>query len=433
MVTIDLGVMSGEPPEPVSRGIPPGTRRAVAVALCVALAGGLLTGSARAGEGALPGVRVPAAEVDPFFPAGDRLYVAGPATLTAFAVPGGERLWQQPVPPRFQVVWVEAGSGDTLLAMLQNWDNTQHALALDRDTGETRWSRQAGWPMVTEGEVTVFGRSGDGTGKPIAWEAVRTATGERLWRREFPAEAYWTPFPDDPGRVLVMLPGDQAQVWDLVENRMLSSAQASSQAGVSIDGDRALVLWPTIDRVNVTAYALPGLERLWAREYEGGLRLGACGPEVLCAGTDLEDRVLALDPDTGEALWESAEYSWLTRAGPLLLADGPVRTAGVGAFDRGDVSLLAADIRTGRTIRDLGRWRVIGSRTPQAAANPVVVARFALAPAPATIAEVDQATMTVRVLAQVRAVAGQCYAEHDALFCRLQDGAIGMWDLSAVR
>jgi outer membrane protein assembly factor BamB len=437
MVTIDLGVLSEEPPEPPSRGYPPRSRRTAAILVGLALTGGLLSASGRPADGALPGVRLPADGSDQYFRAGDRLLVlapevstdsAVPQTLTAYTAPGGERLWQRTLEPRFGVMWVQ-DLDDVLLLMLQNWSNEQRALAVDPATGATRWSRASGWPISAENGAVVLSAESNDPATPVGWEAVRASDGEVLWRREFPPLSYGSLLPDGTGRVLMTLPDMEIQVWDPAANRMLSSTRLPEAAGVTMDADRALAVNATFGRADVTGYSLPGLERLWRHEYPDGLQLTSlCGPEVLCAATDGQGKVRVLDPGSGDVLWESEAYSWIFRAGPVLLGVGADRVGAVLTAS----PLVALDLRTGRAVKDFGRWQLIDFETSHLTGDPVVVARYDPAQNTAIVAALDPRALTLRVLVQVRGTE-DCMAERDVLLCRFADGAIGMWDLAAAR
>jgi outer membrane protein assembly factor BamB len=434
MVIIDLGVMSEEPPEPPPRRVPPRSRRIVALLACLVLAGGLLAASGPAGDGVPPGVRVPSVDTDSYFVDGDRLYVVEGAgtsesqSLVAYTAPGGERLWQQTMEPRLAAVGVR-DLGEVVLVVLRGGENDQRSVALEPDTGETRWSHDGGWPMATGAGTAVFGRENGEPDTPVLWEAVRITDGERLWWHEFPPLSYGAPLTEGSGLVLMTLPDQTIQVWDMIAHRMVSSARPPDGAGISVDADRALAIVARLGRTDVVAYALPGLERLWEREFTSGLQLSMCGPEVLCAGPDAQDSVRVLDPGTGEVLWENAAYSWMIRAGPVLLGAG---TQGPGA-STGTGPLLAADVRTGRLIKDFGRWELIDLGPLRHDDDTVVVADFDSETATAIIAELDLTAMTLRVLVQARDIDRDCYSRRDVLVCRFLGGGVGMWDLRVAR
>ncbi|MFI5842340.1 hypothetical protein ACIA8K_21755 [Catenuloplanes sp. NPDC051500] len=432
MVTIDLGVMSEEQPREPPRSSPRSWRTAAIVA-CLALTGGLLSASDRVAGGAVPGVRLSVTGSDQYFRAGKSLLVlASPAesqTLTAYSVPGGGQLWQRVLDPRRGVMWVE-DLGDVLLLMMQDGSNGQQAMAVDPATGETRWTRTSGWPMSKGDGIVVLSAENGDERTPVVWEAVRTSDGEPVWRREFPPLSYGAGLPGRPGRALLTLPDQQVQLWDVMANRMLSSARLPEDTGISVDADRALAVKTELGRVVVTGYTLPGLEPLWQREFPPGLQLNSlCGPEVLCTGTDGQDMVRLLDPDTGDLMWESDAYSWVFRAGPVLLGVGadPV-SAGLTLSP-----LTAVDPRTGRALKDFGRWQMIDFETSDSAGESIMVASYDRARTGAIIAELDPRALTVRVLMQVRDTDQDCSAVGDVLVCRFTDGAIGMWDLAAAR
>ncbi|MDR7273523.1 outer membrane protein assembly factor BamB family protein [Catenuloplanes atrovinosus] len=440
MVSIDLGVVSDPGPEPpVSRPRPRLTARArrwTAAAVCLVLAGGLLGASARPESDALPEVRLSFGPTDSYYPAGDRLYVVGPhaqvpsaepRTITAYSAPGGERLWQRPLAIKGALNGLSE-AGDTLLLHVSTGDQYPMMVAVDAETAEPRWSTDAFWPVVMNAEFVVTSSEGSAAEEPLTWEALRTGTGERLWRREFPAGSYTIHVDQHGEQLMVVLPRGRAELWDVRANRMLAAVEAPGlSGGMGVAGRVALSIDSGPDGADVTAYTLPDLRPLWQREFADGLGLAGCGSAVICAANQDQDRTFGLDPATGEVLWENRRYGWYSEAGSLLLAEGEIQQGETSALIVTD-SLVVVDARTGRTVKDFGSWQRIYGDTVHGPSR-IVVAHFDREAGTGLVAEVDVDALSLRVLGLVHGIGSDCSVERDVMICRMLDGGTVMWDL----
>ncbi|MDP9796943.1 outer membrane protein assembly factor BamB [Catenuloplanes nepalensis] len=435
MVIIDLGVVSDPEPEPASsRPSTPRTRRLIAAGLCLVLAGALLGASARPVRDALPEVRLPMGPTDSFYLAGERIYLVGPETqaygpmertISAYTAPGGELLWQRPLMLDGPLNGITP-AGDTLLLHVSSTEFQQMTVALDAATAEPRWTAQVGWPVLMDADTVVFTSEGSG-GDQLAWIALRTSTGEQLWRRDFPAGAFTVYVGDPEGQLMVGLPDERIELWDLRANRRLAEARTPESSAVSVTNGVVLTGIPGTGLTDVVAYSRPDLRRLWQREVLGGIGQVGCGEQVLCVGTEMQDRTLGLDPATGEQLWESPAYGWYTESGSLLLAEGQIQREGGSTFiDSGPI--VALDGRTGRTIKDFGSWRRL-RWGPDMSEQRIVAAHFDAVAGTALVAEIDLDALSLRVLGRIDGVGPDCFAERDVLVCRSLDGSVGMWDL----
>jgi outer membrane protein assembly factor BamB len=432
-VSIDLGVISDEQPAPTSSRPGPGAWRLIASAACLVLAGGLLGASAVPVRERLVEARVPLGPTDANFVLGDTLYVVGPEadayttvprTITAFTVPGGERRWEHPWAFDTPVMWFSL-AGDVLLGSVGNRSDDQQVVALDAGTGAPLWKRAGGSPRFETADSLLFVTDTGVHGEPVVWERVRTSTGERLWRRDFPPGTSSQPMggwnaPDE--RMLATLPGGRVEIWDTAADRMLNAADLSLAEPLSVVGAVGLASARTAAGDTLTGYSLPDLRPSWTREFGTLAGLGGgCGAAVVCVHTGEETTVTALDPATGETLWENGTYSEFLSVGPMLLTDGRMsQDPGTG--------LAAVDPRTGRTLRNLGPWTLARGETGPDPAHTVVTSSTASGTG-VLVAEWDLRALTLRVIGRVDAVDDSCHAEGTVLFCRTPDGATGMWRL----
>ncbi|GAB7050832.1 outer membrane protein assembly factor BamB family protein [Catenuloplanes indicus] len=433
MVSIDLGVVSDLRPEPApSVPRPPRTRRAIGAVLCLVLTGALLGGSARPAANVLPEVRVPMKPADAFFLAGDRLYVVSPQTgasgptnrtISAYTAPGGEPVWQRSLMLDGVINGITA-AGDGLLLHLSSADYTERMLLLDAGTAVPRWSVEAAWPLLFDGDTMVISSAGDA----LTWRAVRIATGEQLWRREFPAGAFLLWASSGDGQTVVALPDDRIELWDLRANRLLAGTRVPDTESVTVTDGVVLAMTYGVGGVDVVAYSRADLRRLWQREFPRGLlHTAGCGVQIICTSDEERERMVGIDPATGDRIWEQPAFGWYTEIGPMLLAEGDIRHEGGGTVvDSGPI--VAMDSRTGTTIRDFGRWRRIRHEEVPAARR-TIVAHFDPLANTALVAEIDLDRMALRVLGRVRGVGPDCTVQRTVMTCMMLDNSVGMWNL----
>lgn len=423
MVTIDLGVMSEEPSPPDSSR--PRSWRTAGLAVCLVLAGGLLTASAPAERQTLPGVFFGPGDGEHIQLIGDRLYSLAPeaSLVTAYTVANDEPVWRWR-PDGGHTITLLAGAGDLLLVALEEDENTREFVALDAATAELRWRYPTARHPVVLGDVVLF--ASETFDDPITWDAVRLSDGARLWQRELPSGSYPVLSPDTPGRMLMAAPDGRIESWDLATGRVLASARTPDYAAVTVDGGTVVAAVPGTRNTGFLAFSPDGLEPLWERDHPGLLRVTGCGPAVICVGTETSDRSMVLDPVTGDLLWESESYSALTQAGPVLLSGG---VTGDGAVIG---PLVALDIRTGRVIKDFGGWRRIEYDQAPGAERTVIMSTDASG-VTQIVAELDARAGSVRVLGVIHDSDAECHAAHGRLSCWLEDGGVGVFDLPVAR
>ncbi|MFI5842341.1 PQQ-binding-like beta-propeller repeat protein [Catenuloplanes sp. NPDC051500] len=426
-VSIDLGVISDEQPAPPSSRPGPGIWRTVASAAALLLAGGLLGASGAPVHERPVEARVPMGPHDALFVAGDTLYVVGPEadsyttlprTITAFTVPGGERQWQHPLDTSAPVMWLTA-AGDVLLATTGARPDDQKVVALDSRTAKPLWERAGASPQLIDDDSVLFVAEPGVDSAPVVWERVRTSTGERLWRREFPPATSSQPMNVwDTGdqRMLATLPGGRTEIWDTATNRMLSTADLSLETPLSVFETVGLASDATATGTTLIGYSMPDLRKTWTREFGSIVDIvGRCGAGLVCLRTGEPAVVSALDPATGDVLWENRTYEYFEQWGPVLLTDGR------WSPDQRD-GLAAVDPRTGQTLRDFGPWTLARYEPEPDPAYTVVTSVDAERTA-VLVAELDLRALTLRVIGQVDAVKDSCHAEGTVLFCRTPDGA----------
>lgn len=442
---IELGEVRGEPAaEPGGRH--PRRHRAllatVAVALTVLGLGGSAAVAGSAYVGSVPLNLGQAMEVD-----GDRLYVVdrqqvqaagGGRRVLAYRLPDGARLWDVVVPfsgGEFGTLLTVRG---VLLTARYDVDGGNEIIALDAATGAPRW-RRSGWPLGVGDRSSGLMLVGDDNGLPGSSgalnlvAAVRTETGEVAWEYRPPPGAIvrtgWDGTVDGATHLVTGLPSGRVEVRDPADARLVAVVVADPGPPVPpeardqlpdwlfVVGDLLMVQGPR--RGSFTAYGLPDLGRRWSTTVEDG-RVAwyagqSCG-DVLCLQLGSQE-VRALDRRTGRTRW-TAGWAYLERVGPLLLAsraDGPYGRA---------TDLWLVDPATGRSVRELGRWGIVGRR---AVGGDVVVVSQDLLARRTWFGVVDPATRDVHVVGVANGVIGECRLGRDSLLCRRTDLSVGIW------
>jgi outer membrane protein assembly factor BamB len=442
MAAIERGEVSAEPPvtdEPVTRPARPRSRPLrVGVLLLLLLA--TMAGGAPAAR-PLPEAGVPARLGATVFATGGRLLVADPVHigedgqwLTAYRLPGGERLWRVPLPLRGNVgPW--AVSDGTLL-MSAEWGSVipPETVALDLVTGTERWRRVAWLEGVTStGDVMLWtsqpGDWAEGAERPGTLRAVARETGSERWSLPLAAGAIRAYQRDDgwvwgesPLRLAVIaLPDGEIQVRDLgtgqVRRAVRPPAPRSGRWYVVEVTDDLLVL--NSRAVEAVVYGLADLTPRW--KVTRGTSPREFGPlpcaELLCLYGETGG-LRAFDPVTGSVRW--SDQRW----GVPLAVDGRL----VAAEAKGSASrarpLTVLDPATGEVLGDLGTWEVIGraQRGGLVAVRPGPDGRI-------WVARLDVRKRTTHLLGRLAEVSGECQTAAGALFCRQMNGSIGTWRL----
>lgn len=362
VIELDVAAPWEPPASPVRL---PRLRRWLAVALALAAVLALAGGSAPRRPLA-PAFTLDGAVLD-FLARGDSLYVARYAEprgtlVEAYRFPGGRLRWSRVLAPGTRLVHASerrltvadddaAGAGPMLAG-------------LDATSGRTAWSR-LGYERLAVTDTVVVGtppeaRSGVITGMV----AFGSDDGAVRWSTELPPGTRTGDPPDigfqpAPGSgVAVVLPGGRVQARDVDSGELRWDVQVDVTwpvRGLLVLGDVA-VLYPlsrgTTDPATPVAVDLGTGRVLWRAERTA--RLGPCAG-ALCDLAEAGTR--ALDPRTGLTLWRQAGWhlaGTLDERHAVVTAGGPV-----DAYTAAPAAVL--DARTGRRVRELGAWRVLGS------------------------------------------------------------------------
>ncbi|MGN9908303.1 outer membrane protein assembly factor BamB family protein [Phytohabitans sp. LJ34] len=430
---IDLGEMRHETevsmPEP--RRMPVRWRLAWALAGLVALAAAL--GPAVPTPAALIEATIPARLGDMTFATGEQFYVvtsdraegAGPRTITAYALPDAQRLWQAPLPLSGALRGVGATAGQLLVRTQPELPQQVETVSIREATGQIAWRRRALFEGMTpvRGQVLLW-TSPDGT--PTAstgqdtLEAVDPVTGAVRWSYRVP-NGGWLSYRyagQALTHVVTLLPAGRVEVRDAEDGRILSAADllpprppSVPATYVQFTGDLMLVRQESM----VTAYDLNGLDRRWTAAVDLPTEyVPDCG-DTLCVTSQLGG-VRVLDPATGRTLWSDPTRTYAGRSGGHLVA--AVRTRD------GLTDLTVLDPETGRTVEHLGVWTLI---SPPGADGKLIGMRTDLATSRAWLAHLDPASGRARFFGLVGGVTRDCEVQAGAVICRRLDATIGVW------
>jgi outer membrane protein assembly factor BamB len=382
---------------------------------------------------ALTETTIPARLGDTAFAVGEQFYVvtsdrttlAGPRTITAYALPDAGRLWQAPLRLAGALRGVGAAAGQMLISTQPELLEQVESVSIREATGQIMWRRRALFEGVTPGGRVLLWTSPDGT--PTAstgqetLEAVDPVTGAVRWSYRVPAGGWLSYRYADkaPTHVVTLLPAGRVEVRDVEDGRVLAAADllpprppSTPASYVQFAGDLLLVRGgPT-----VTAYGLERLDRRWAAAIDLATEYVASGcGDTLCVISHIGG-VRAIDPATGRMLWADPTRTFVRRAGDYLVAE-------VRARD-GSTALSVLDPATGHELEWLGNWTMIA---PPAADGELIAMRTDLATSRAWLARVDPATGGARFFGVVGGVTGDCEVRAGAVICRRLNATIGVW------
>ncbi|MEV4810309.1 outer membrane protein assembly factor BamB family protein [Micromonospora avicenniae] len=379
-------------------------------------------------------VSLPAALGSEALIAGDLYLVVEPTgadgsqrRLDAYRLPGGERIWQAPLPVPGRYWGMSLRDGMLLIAGYEVTEGDPPGtvtIALDPATGQFRW-QQPGSPLPVKGGGLLLETSDAEQGGTL--RVVDSCCGRVRWRADTPAGQLTFRSTEAGVDRLVHSTADgqvvvrdaatgavlaEADLWNPAGRREVSVPTDGLEMGVQVVGDLLLTLggWP----MTVTAYGLDRLDRRWRTELDGAAYSSECGP-VLCFQGRSGD-LQALDPATGRRLWTGAGWIvWSTGAGLM---------AGVGN-DSGADRLVVLDPVTGAVRGQLGRWEVV---PPSVAGGPFIGVR----PRPGgglLVAELDLVAGAARPLDVLPEASGNCQSIGYQLACRKPAGGFGLWRL----
>ncbi|MEV0216737.1 PQQ-binding-like beta-propeller repeat protein [Micromonospora sp. NPDC050695] len=332
-------------------------------------------------------------------------------TLTVYRMPGGERVWQTPVPVEGRS-WGIASVGGALLVTVYESDMPGQgslSLAFDRETGAYRW-QQPGSPVeLADGNLLLQSSSGD---DPIGLRAVDPCCGTVRWQVSADAAVSFRHRGRGADRMVLTRAGGRIEVRDATTGAALATADLGDSGGgpqiTQVVND--LLVTITGSPATITAYGLDRLERRWsvpARQAEFAFD---CGP-VLClhlGGVGL----WAVDPATGEPRWYSDRWSWVFSYGDRLVAS--VANSSGTRLEQ----LVVLDPATGREVAELGGWELAQSGF----GNPLVGVRRH-PDGGLYVARLDVSAGKARPLDVLPGVAGSCQASVGVLLCQRVDGS----------
>jgi outer membrane protein assembly factor BamB len=395
VIELDRAVVASRGPDG-DWAVPPRWRRRLRLALAA-----LLSGLALAAAAPLPGglVEVAALDVTTIVVehiAGGRLFVLVPGgglRLVAYRLSDGRRLWAVPLDVEPGTAGLDVQDSTVLVSSGARLAGKARLVALDAGTGRERWrSDLPRLPGVgRRGAVLVathlnpdgspgpspYGAPIDPlTPPPLLVQALDVGSGRPVWSYRVPA-GRWTAFPYDvfgtdavsgtgsAGGFVVVAPDGQASAVDLDTGAVRAAATiavgTTRQLGggvagpvLAVRGDLLVVGYLRDGQPTVAVYRTGTLTRQWTATVRT-LNVGVtwCGP-VLCLNDEYGFR--AVVPDTGRVAWSVTDAGWY---GPvdrwLYQAPDPLRPG----------SAHLVDPATGRSVLDLGRWRLGGQATGQ--------------------------------------------------------------------
>jgi hypothetical protein len=442
--------------------------RAHLPAATIALAATLLlaTGSASPGQPAVVETRIPAALGDAMEIVGDRLYVIPPdpgfpdgriRPVSAYQLPGGQRLWQTRLPVRGTVR--NTFVGDATLLISAQAESTVQTVALDTGSGQVRWQR----PYIAIGlsasgrrAVTVGGTPGPAP-VPQPVEAVEVRTGQPVWSYAVPIDGWhYLSYGLPPAttaaeaaaaglagsgqapaavRSVVAQPTGHVVVRDLETGQVTAAGELGPRAGTSspiplpifqVAGDLLLADWANDGRRMASAYDLVTLDLRWRQQLSLSTEYVSadCGGQLCVFAGSGGLRVL--DQGTGQTRWSDPRWALAeTLAGTLLVHAWQLPVPGSWS--------AVVDPLTGRVLLDLGRWITTrsawagGCRLDGCGGVGLPAVRLDSTAGRAWFGTVDLVSLAIRVLGSASDVSGDCRPGADWVVCRRANASIGVW------
>ncbi|MEU8813844.1 PQQ-binding-like beta-propeller repeat protein [Actinoplanes sp. NPDC048796] len=415
-VVIDLGEAPRDaPPPPPDPPVP--LRLLLALLSCALLA--LLAAAGPVPRSAAP-IVVPASLGDAVHVFGDQMFLVSGSTV----VGNGVRVrtidtYRLPsVRPVDGTVVTVSGAidqvlrvGDTIVVSYQLDASGRWAVvAVAAGTDDTLWRRPARLVGVAGGQVLLAAEE--------ASLAVDAGTGMIRWSVIRPPNGVITeagPRPGYPRWLVVQSPNGRLETRDAYTGKLVAGRTVPL---------RSEYVWPVGDLITVdtrdgfTAYHLPDLTFRWrtAADLSQSWMQADCGA-LICTFRQ-QTGMVALDRETGRALWSSELWAYAEPAGPYLAATRLDRR-----IDEPAVWLL--DPATGKAVGDFGRWESLG-RTDDGMIYGKIDVRgeYVL-----YYGLLDPARQAIRVTGAASGVSGNCRAATGVLICRLLDASVAVWPL----
>ncbi|MEV1287069.1 PQQ-binding-like beta-propeller repeat protein [Micromonospora sp. NPDC049679] len=440
MSLIELGEV-GHTPEavtPPSRPPHPSRRRWITAGALLTL---LLTGM---GGGApsprpMPEATIPAQLGAVVFAEGDRLFVIDPPArsaesfIAAYRLPAAEPLWRVPVPvgrPGWTAQLLQHRlAGETLVvsAVSESLPNQADQVAgLDARTGRLLWHHPGRLMDVTAQDsvlLVLAERDATRTGPTVA--ALAPESGALRWSLALPPDGEFVhDFDSAQPRSLVAVRGSgQTQVRDLESGKVVQEARLPIEArpdGPPMQVIAGLLLEFDDGRRTLAAYGLDRLDRRWVIPLTSVDRpfTSSCG-DSLCVWSH-NTGVRVVDPRDGRTRWSDPLWIDVEQVGRHMVAS-PFRTT----FGEAGM-LVVLDPATGRRIGTFDAWSRVG---PPRADGRLLAIRRDSGTGRTEVALLDPATLTVRPVAMLDRISGQCDGVPGIMFCRRLDSSVGVWRL----
>jgi outer membrane protein assembly factor BamB len=314
--------------------------------------------------------------------AGTRLFVLVPnatAQLMAVRLADGGKLWQASIAVNLRAADIDVVD-DTVLVIGDTSAGGVGIQAFDAATGRQLWRsdlprlpgvRMPGTVLVAapldQDGRPVPSRQGPGIDAssplPLLLRALDVRTGRPVWSYQAPA-GWWIVLDYDAAgveradRFVVVAPGGKASAVDLASGRVTATAvipvdpggppDSNQLAQLAVFGDQFLVGYLSQGQPTLTAYRTHTLTPQWTTSVATlDLALTPCAP-LLCFD-DAGHGIQAVAPTTGAVVWTGTDPGWYGAVDQWLYNTPQL-------FQSGPTRLIAP--ATGRTVLDLGRWRL---------------------------------------------------------------------------
>ncbi|WDZ87632.1 PQQ-binding-like beta-propeller repeat protein [Micromonospora cathayae] len=426
MALIDLGELRGEP-EPVHRSgrrrsRPAGRPGPVLLVLLLVLV--TVAGAVPAPRRLSVTLTVPPGAT--VYWAGDRLVAVGPVELgtdgdfqvVAFDVPAEGPTATTALTPRWRTTVPQVTGlrpmGDVagVLLLVGIRAGSEEMVTLDLATGRPGW-RQPGSGMPTERDGILL-LTGDGDDRTL--RVVEPRTGVLRWSvRGVPQQVDYRFGGHGIDRLLWSTPEGRAEIRDADTGSVLATAPLRVSAPVPGGQPQFLddlLLVVRTDPPLVSAYELDRLTPRWTASVPSVSHLQPCGV-VLCAWGETGG-MWALDPDTGRTRWSDPRWTMAVPAADrVLVTDSPRHSENL---------IVVLDASTGRTVRELGEWRGLG--TPED--GRLTVFR-PVGDRAAMVAELDVEAGETRVVDVLPGSLDQCQLGTWPVLCQEEGGSYRLW------
>jgi outer membrane protein assembly factor BamB len=373
MTVIELGLVTGGDPPPVTEQRRPRNRREIRRLLVAAVAALCLltvTGSAPIRPGGLERLwSIPFhQDGDTFAVAGGAVFVLttlGQPALTAYDLRSGAQRWTNP--GFADVSWLGSSAAGVMLlpagsATVQHKNDdgsyayrefNRDTVAVEMATGRQLWREPGDSTMLSGGRVLLADWNAAGS-TVTRLRTVRIRDGATIWSRPATGLEAWTtgatPGGSAADRLVTATSDGRIEVVDLADGRLVSSGRVpwarqserdNRYTSMTLDDHRIYIDKAEGGRSQFAVYDTETLRKLWAADVPESGGIYPCGP-VLCL--NLRDATAGYDRDTGEVRWRiaGATNGFPLPGGRLLVED-----------DDAGARHLLIDARTGRRLADL--------------------------------------------------------------------------------